>query len=65
MNNIPTELIIQLLKTTPWYTILTAVVTLASSVAAVTPTPKKGTALAKVYGVVDILALNVGKAKDK
>jgi len=65
MNNIPTELIIQLVKSTPWYSVLTAAVTLASSVAAVTPTPKKGTALSKVYGVVDLLALNVGKAKDK
>jgi len=65
MNNIPTELIIQLVKSTPWYSVLTAAVTLASSVAAVTPTPKKGTTLSKVYGVVDLLALNVGKAKDK
>jgi hypothetical protein len=65
MNNIYVELIIQLIKTTPWYSIVTAVVTLASTVAAVTPTPKKGTTLSKVYGVVDLLALNVGKAKDK
>ena len=60
-----TEIILQLLKTTPWYGILTAVVALASAVSAITPTPKKGTKLAKVYGVVDLLALNIGKAKDR
>lgn len=60
-----TELILQLLKTTPWYGILSAVIALASAVSAITPTPKKGTKLSKVYGIVDILALNIGKAKDK
>jgi hypothetical protein len=65
MNNLTTELVLQLVKSTPWYSILTAAVTLASSVAAITPTPKKGTSLSKVYRVVDFLALNVGKAKQK
>lgn len=60
-----TELVIQILKTTPWYSVITAAITLASTIAAVTPTPKAGTKLSKVYGVVDLLALNVGKAKQK
>lgn len=47
----------------PWVKIGTAVVTLASAVAAVTPTPKPGSLWAKVYAVVDFLALNIGKAK--
>jgi len=42
-----------------------AIVAIASLVAAVTPTPKGDKLLAKVYKVVDFLALNIGKAKDK
>ena len=45
--------------------ILTGVVTVASAVAALTPTPKDDTIVGKVYKVVDWLALNVGKAKEK
>tara|TARA_R110000751_G_scaffold114140_1_gene213505 strand:+ start:59 stop:256 length:198 start_codon:yes stop_codon:yes gene_type:complete len=45
--------------------ILTGVVTVASAVAALTPTPKDDNVVGKVYGVIDWLALNVGKAKDK
>jgi len=46
-----------------WVKVATAVVTLASAIAAVTPTPKAGTVWAKVYAVIDFLALNIGKAK--
>jgi len=42
---------------------LTAIVTGASAIAALTPTPKDDTFLGKAYKVVDWLALNVGKAK--
>ena len=45
--------------------ILTGIVSLASAIAALTPTPKDDGIVKKVYGVVDMLALNVGKAKDK
>jgi|TARA_B100001559_G_C16234332_1_gene499324 hypothetical protein len=45
--------------------ILTSVVAVASAIAALTPTPKDDTIVGKVYKVVDLLALNVGKAKDK
>jgi hypothetical protein len=60
-----TELLFQILKTTPWYSVATATVALASAITAVTPTPKKGTKLANAYKVVDFLALNIGKAKQK
>lgn len=44
---------------------LTAVVTAASAIAALTPTPKDEGWVAKAYKLVDWLALNIGKAKDK
>ena len=36
-----------------------------AAIAAVTPTPKDDTWAAKAYKIVDWLALNIGKAKDK
>lgn len=57
--------IITFLQSSPWFTVVTAVVALASAVAAVTPTPKEGTLLAKAYKLIDFLALNIGKAKQK
>ena len=45
--------------------ILTGAVTVASAVAALTPTPKDDNIVGKAYKIVDWLALNVGKAKDK
>jgi hypothetical protein len=47
----------------PWVKLVTAAVTLASTIAAVTPTPKEGTFWAKVYKIIDVIAINVGKAK--
>ena len=44
---------------------VSAVVAAASAVAALTPTPKDDSIVAKAYKVIDWLALNVGKAKDK
>lgn len=43
----------------------TAVVALASTIAALTPTPKDDHWVAKIYKIVDMIAINVGKAKDK
>jgi hypothetical protein len=43
----------------------TSIVTGASALAALTPTPKDDTFVGKLYKVVDFLALNIGKAKDK
>lgn len=59
------EVLLQLFQNQPWFGVFTAAVTLASAIAAVTPTPKEGTVLAKVYKLVDFLALNIGKAKEK
>lgn len=59
------DILISFIQDQPWFGIITAVITLASAIAAVTPTPKEGTILSKVYSVIDLLALNVGKAKDK
>lgn len=44
---------------------LTAVVTAASLIAALTPTPKDDGVVKWAYKILDLLALNVGKAKDK
>jgi hypothetical protein len=44
---------------------ITAIIAIASLVAAVTPTPKGDKLLAKLYKGIDLLALNIGKAKDK
>ena len=45
--------------------ILTGVVAVASAIAALTKTPKDDNWVGKIYKLVDLLALNVGKAKDK
>ena len=58
------EILLQLIQGQPWFSIVAAVIALASAIAAATPTPKEGTVLAKVYSIIDILALNIGKAKE-
>ena len=45
--------------------IFTGAVTVASAVAALTPTPKDDNIVGKAYKIIDWLALNVGKAKEK
>jgi hypothetical protein len=45
--------------------VATAIVAAASAISALTPTPKDDSLVAKAYKVLDWLALNVGKAKDK
>ena len=45
--------------------VLTGIVTAASAIAAMTDTPTDDTWVGKAYKIVDWLALNVGKAKDK
>ena len=44
---------------------ITIVVTIASLVAASTPTPKDDLWIGKLYKFIDLLALNIGKAKEK
>ena len=53
------EYIIRWVQVIPW------LVMFASLVAALTPTPKDDTLTRKFYKVIDWVALNVGKAKDK
>ena len=47
------------------FNILTAAVTLASAVAAMTPTPTDDIWVAKAYKFLDVIALNIGKATEK
>jgi hypothetical protein len=42
---------------------LTMIVTVASLIAASTPTPKDDVWIGKLYKFIDLLALNIGKAK--
>ena len=44
---------------------ITIVVTVASLIAASTPTPKDDVWIGKLYKFIDLLALNIGKAKEK
>ena len=44
---------------------VTLVVTVASMIAAATPTPRDDKFISIVYKLIDLLAINVGKAKDK
>lgn len=43
----------------------TAIISAASIIAAVTPTPKDDNIIAKIYRLLDLAALNIGRAKDK
>ncbi len=45
--------------------VLSSGVALASAVAALTETPKDDGIVKKLYKIIDLLAINVGKAKDK
>lgn len=45
--------------------VITTVIAAASAIAAMTPTPKDDAVLKVIKGIVDRLALNVGKAKNK
>ncbi|NWG46785.1 MAG: hypothetical protein HXY25_09600 [Alphaproteobacteria bacterium] len=47
-----------------WLNLVFAVVTAASAVTAATPTPSDDRLLGKLYRVIEILALNIGRAKD-
>ncbi len=60
-----TDIIINFLEGQDWWVWVTGAIAAASAFAALTPTPKEGSKLAIAYKVVDFLALNVLKAKDK
>lgn len=59
------QLITSVMQGSPYFGIFTTVVTLASAIAAATPTPKQGSKFGIFYKVIDLFALNIGKAKDK
>jgi hypothetical protein len=59
------ETLLQFLNDQPWAGVVFAIISLASAIAAITPTPKEGTVVAKLYKVIDFLALNFGQAKSK
>jgi hypothetical protein len=65
MTELLIPIVLDIVKAYPWFPVVTSAVALASAVAAVTPTPKAGSTWSKVYKVVDIVALNFGKAKQK
>ena len=44
---------------------ITTIVTIASIVAASTPTPKDDVWIGKLYKLIDLLAVNIGKAKEQ
>ena len=44
---------------------ITTIVTVSCLIAASTPTPKDDVWIGKLYKFVDLLALNIGKAKEK
>tara|TARA_R110000751_G_scaffold149508_1_gene254486 strand:- start:190 stop:354 length:165 start_codon:yes stop_codon:yes gene_type:complete len=45
--------------------IVMVIVTTASVIVMITPTPKKTGWMKKIYSIVDLAALNIWKAKDK
>ena len=45
--------------------IISAIVFIASAIAAITPTPKDDKWIGKLYKIIDVCALNIGKAKNK
>ena len=45
--------------------LITLIVTVSSIVAAITPPPKDDVWIGKLYKLIDLFALNIGKAKNK
>jgi hypothetical protein len=43
--------------------IATAIIAISSIIAALTPTPKDDVWISKLYRIIDIMAVNIGKAK--
>jgi len=58
------DILAQFLPNANWFAVITALVTLASAITAATPTPVPGTPLAMFYKLIELLALNIGRAKD-
>jgi len=45
------------------FSIVTATVSLASAIAAITETPADDTVVGKIYRILDLFAFNIGRAK--
>lgn len=58
------EALITSLLNNEYFKILSALVTLASAIAAAIPTPNPDSLLGKIYRVIDFVAINIGYAKD-
>ena len=59
------DMILDFISDKPWFGVIAAVIAAAAAFCAATPTPSAGTWKAKIYGIVEVLALNIGKAKAK
>ena len=57
------DILAQFLPNANWFAVITALVTLASAITAATPTPAPGTPLSMFYKLIELLALNIGRAK--
>ena len=60
-----TDIILNFLEGQDWWVWVAAAISAASAFTAVTPTPEADSKWAKAYVVIDWLALNVLRAKDK
>jgi len=60
-----TDIILSLLEGQDWWVWVAAAIAAASAFTAATPTPDADSKFAKVYAVIDWVALNVLRAKDK
>ena len=47
-----------------WLSVASGIVAAASAVTAMTPTPRDDALLGKIYQVIELLALNIGHAKE-
>ena len=59
------DMILEFISDKPWFGLVAAVIAAAAAFCAATSTPKPGTWKARIYGVIEFLALNIGKAKEK
>jgi hypothetical protein len=59
------DMILEFISDKPWFGLIAAIIAAAAAFCAATPTPKKGSWASKIYSVVELLALNIGKAKAK
>ncbi|MDX5361865.1 MAG: hypothetical protein LPL00_10375 [Alphaproteobacteria bacterium] len=60
------DLILTVVEAVPaWLTAILGLVAAASAITALTPTPRDDEIAGKLYRIVEVLALNIGRAKDQ